>query len=86
MNGATCTHLIPITMTTSIYIWCGLKEKLGGKIMTSILPPTTWSEEDTIIWENMDAPTKREFVLSSAFADVRKKPSEWLNEKLGETK
>jgi len=86
MNGATCTHSILITMTTSTYIWCGLKEKLGGKIMTSTLPPTTWSEEDIVIWENMDAPTKREFVLSSAFADVRKKPSEWLNEKLGETK
>jgi len=54
--------------------------------MTSILPPTSWSEEDIVIWENMDASTKREFVLSSAFADVRKKPSEWLNEKLGETK
>lgn len=49
-------------------------------------PPTKWSEEDIVIWENMDAETKREFVLSSAFADVRKKPSEWLNEKEGETK
>jgi len=56
------------------------------KIMSSTLPPTTWSEEDIVIWENMDATTKREFVLSSAFADVRKKPSEWLNEKQGETK
>ena len=73
-------------MTTSTYIWYGWKEKLGGKIMTSTLPPTTWSEEDIVIWENMDATTKREFVLSSAFPDVRKKPSEWLNEKLGETK
>lgn len=54
--------------------------------MSSTLPPTTWSEEDIVIWENMDTPTKREFVLSSAFADVRMKPSEWLNEKLGETK
>jgi len=54
--------------------------------MTSTSAPTNWSEEDIVIWENMDAPTKREFVLSSAFADVRKKPSEWLNEKLGETK
>jgi len=56
------------------------------KIMSSTLPPTTWLEEDIVIWENMDATTKREFVLSSAFADVRKKPSEWLYEKLGETK
>lgn len=54
--------------------------------MRVTLPPTTWSEEDTVIWENMDATMKREFVLSCAFADVRKKPSEWLSEKLGETK
>ena len=54
--------------------------------MSSTLPPTRWSEEDTVIWENMDASTKREFVLSCAFADVRKKPSEWLNNKIGETK
>jgi hypothetical protein len=73
-------------MTTSIYIWCGLKEKREEKIMSSTLPPTVWSEEDTVIWENMDAPTKREFIISSAFADVREKPSEWLNKKLGETK
>jgi len=86
MNGATCTHSILTTMTTSTYIWCGWREKREEKIMSSTLPPTTWSEEDTVIWENMDAPTKREFVLSSAFADVRMKPSEWLNKKLGETK
>jgi len=73
-------------MTTSIYIWCGLREKRGEKIMSSTSAPTNWSEEDIVIWESMDAPTKREFVLSCAFADVRKKPSEWLNEKLGETK
>jgi hypothetical protein len=79
MNGAICTHSILITMTTSTYIWCGLKEKLGGKIMTSILPPTTWSEEDIVIWENMDASTKREFVLSSALGETRVKPSEWRN-------
>ena len=54
--------------------------------MSSTLPPLTWSEEDTLIWENMDTPTKREFVLSCAFADVRMKPSEWLNNKQGETK
>ena len=54
--------------------------------MTSTSAPTNWLEEDIVIWENMDAPTKREFVLSSAFADVRKKPSEWLNNKQGETK
>ena len=47
--------------------------------MTSTLPPTTWSEEDIVIWENMDASTKREFVLSSALGETRVKPSEWRN-------
>jgi len=56
------------------------------EMMSSTLPPTTWSEEDTVAWESMDTPTKREFVLSSALGAFRMKPSEWLNEKLGETK
>ena len=47
--------------------------------MTSTLPPTTWSEEDIVIWENMDATTKREFVLSSALGETRVKPSECRN-------
>jgi hypothetical protein len=47
--------------------------------MSSTLPPTTWSEEDIVIWENMDASTKREFVLSSALGKTRVKPSEWRN-------
>lgn len=46
--------------------------------MTSTLPPTTWSEEDIVIWENMDAATKRKFVLSSALGTSRVRPSEWL--------
>jgi hypothetical protein len=46
----------------------------------------TWSEEDMVVWENMDAPTKREFVICCAFADERKNPSEWLSNKQGETK
>ena len=54
--------------------------------MSSTLPPTTWSEEDLVVWENMDAPTKREFVLCSVSGTFRIKPSKWLNEKLGETK
>lgn len=54
--------------------------------MSSTLPPTTWSEEDTVAWESMDTPTKREFVLSSAMGAFRIKPSEWLNNKQGETK
>jgi hypothetical protein len=56
-----------------------LKEKREEKIMSSTLPPTTWSEEDIVIWENMDASTKREFVLSSALGEARVKPSEWRN-------
>ncbi len=46
----------------------------------------TWSEDDINIFENMDADTKREFIISSAFADVRQFPSVWLNNKQGETK
>ena len=66
-------------MTTSTNIWYGWKEKQEEKIMSSTLPPTTWSEEDIVIWENMDATTKREFVLSSALGETRVKPSEWRN-------
>jgi hypothetical protein len=54
--------------------------------MRTVIPPLYWSEEDTVTWENMDAETKREFVLSSALGEARIKPSEWSNNKKGETK
>lgn len=62
--------------------WVGRQKRK----MRTVIPPLTWSEEDTVIWENMDAPTQREFVLSSALGVSRVKPSEWLNNKQGETK
>ena len=54
--------------------------------MSSTSAPTPWAEEDIVIWESMDATTKREFVLSSVSGTFRIKPSEWLKEKQGETK
>ena len=43
----------------------------------------TWSEEDMVAWENMDAPSRREYVLGSALGHLTEKPSEWVNNKLG---
>ena len=51
-----------------------------------MISTSAWSEEDTIAWESMDTPMKREFVLSSALSAFRIKPSEWLKNKQGETK
>ncbi len=42
---------------------------------------TTWSEEDMVAWENMDAPTRREYVLGSALGHLTDKPSTWVSKK-----
>ena len=85
---ATLPTTIPIGLTVDGFERAGYEVTWTWeeKIMRTTSAPTIWSEEDIVIWENMDATTKREFVLSSAFSDVRKKPSEWLNNKIGETK